>query len=417
VADVTGERSRAQLLLVGALALAVIFLSLSLLLNSVIYTENLATRQTHADVEKAETFRTAVVDGLGGAVEYANRRNVTGFADRRDAYRAATDDWIPILANHSATDGVAGDVDREGVQEGTRIVDANASTGIVNRNGDSDWTMATDSSVRQFRLNVTLSSVDSPDDTIITIDDGTAQDVVIEDDGSGPQVHVVGRGTCELTRGHVDIGAGRVDGDYCPPLADVRPTGTVDVSVSNGDGIDAAYSFVVDRHSEGFRTAVDTANFPGQCTPPSPPTYATTAGDDPYTTPAIYAATARIGVATQDLDYRRTVRAAPDEAGSPASEPTFTEFNVTKSGNDFDANWNSTDPNGDIDHVDVRMYYVTNGTLYDDTLDASADGTTTFKDVPGGYQYYINGTVTEDDNDHDDHGAASTRRVSEVVCS
>ncbi|AXG06540.1 hypothetical protein DU500_08950 [Haloplanus rubicundus] len=405
MADVTGERSRAQLLLVGALALAVIFLSLSLLLNSVIYTENLATRQTHADVEKAETFRASVVDGLGGAVEYANRRNVTGFADRRDAYRAATDDWIPTLANYSATDGLAGDVDRAGVQQGTRIVDANASTGIVDRNGDGDWTMATDSSVRRFRLNVTLSSVDSPDDTTITIDDGTAQDVVVEDDGSGPQVRVVGRGTCELTRGHVDIGAGRVDGDYCPPLADARPTGTVDVSVSNGDGIDATYSFVVDRHSEGFRTAVDTANFPGQCTPPSPPTYATTVGDDPYTTPAIYAATARIGVATQDLDYRRTVRAAPDEAGEPATGPTFTTFNVTQSGNDFDVGWQTSDPNADVDSVDLRVTYVTNGTVYADSSGLSPNGSASFKDVPSGLAYYVNGTVTD---------GTSDRRVSEI---
>ena len=404
MADVTGERSRAQLLLVGALALAVIFLSLSLLLNSVIYTENLATRQTHADVEKAETFRSAVVDGLGGAVAHANRRNVTGFADRRDAYRAATDDWIPMLANYSATDGLAGDVDRAGVQQGTRIVDANASTGIVNRNGDGDWTMATDSSVRRFRLNVTLSSVDSPDDTTITIDDGTAQDVIVEDDGSGPQVTVVGRGTCELTRGHIDLGAGRVDGDYCPPLADVRPTGTVNVSVSNGDRIDATYSFVVDRHPEGFRTAVDTANVPGQCTPPSPPTYSTTAGDDPYTTPAIYAATARIGVATRDLDHRRTVRAAPGEAGEPATGPTFTTFDVTQSGSDFAVDWNTSDPNDDVASVDVRVTYVTNGTVYDDSTGLAADGTMSLIDVPDA-AYYINGTVTD---------GASDRRVSEI---
>jgi len=406
VADVTRDRSRAQLLLVGALALAVVFLSLSLLLNSVIYTENLATRQTHADTGKAQTFQSAVVDGLDGAIEHANRRNATGFADRRDAYRDAADSLIPILANYSATDGLATDVERESVQQGTRIVDTDDGTGIVNRNGGGDWAMAADSKVRAFRLNVTLSSVDQSNDAAITFDDGATQDVVIEDAGSGPQVRIVGEGSCALETGRIDITAGRVDGEYCAPLADVRPTGNVNVTVENGDQIQATYSLVVDRNQAGFRSAIDTENYPGQCTPPSPPTYASTDAADPYTTPAIYAATGQLSVATQDLDYSRAVRAAPGEAGAPASEPTLTTFNVTKAGNDFDVNWTSADPNDDVDHVDVRVYYVTNGTLYDDTLDAPATGTTSFKDVPSGYLYYVNGTVTDD--------AASTRRVSEV---
>jgi len=393
------------LLLVGALALAVVFLSLSLLLNSVIYTENLATRQTHADAEKAEAFRTAVVDGLGGAIGHANRRNTTSFADRANAYRTAVDDLTPMLGNHSATDGVAASVERKGLQEGTRLVDDDGSTGIVATDGSGTWTMATDSKVRAFRLNVSLSTVDQGNDATITFDDGTTQDVIVEDAGSGPQVRVAGVGTCELTAGHIDIGAGTVDGEYCAPLADARPTDNVDVSVENGNRIEATYSLVADRNEEGFRTAVDTENYPNQCTPPSPPTYASTSADDPYTTPAIYAATGRIDVATQDLEYGRTVRSAPGEAGPPASEPTFTEFNVTQPGSDFNVTWASTDPNDDIDGVDIRVYYVTNGTLYGDRIDEPANGSVAFRNVPSGLAYYINGTVND---------ATSGRRVSEI---
>jgi hypothetical protein len=405
MADVIGgERDRAQLLLVGALALAVIFLSLSLLLNSVIYTENLATRQTHADVEKAETFRTAVVDGLGGAIDHANRLNTTSFADRRDAYHNTTSSLIPMLANYSATDGLAADVDLDGVQQGTRIVDTDNGTGIVNRNGDVDWTMATDSKVRAFRLNVTPASVDAPSDTIIRFENGTTQYVIIEDDGGGPQVTVNGE-SCALESGRIDIGAGTVDGDHCGPLADARPTGDVNVTVLGGDGIEATYSLVVDRNQAGLRTAVDTANYPGQCTPSAPSTYASTTTDDPHTSPAIYASTARISVATQDLDYGRTVRAAPGEVGAPPDKPTFSAFNVTRSGDDFTVDWNSTDPDGLVTGVDVRATYVTNGTLYNETTGAPADGTTTFSNLPTGYEYYINGTVAD---------GSSTRRVSEI---
>jgi len=407
VANVSEDRSRAQLLLVGALALAVVFLSLSLLLNSVIYTENLATRQTHADAEKATEFRLAAVDGLDGAIEHANRRNTTAFADRRDAYRDAVDSWVPILANYSATDGMATDVEPDELHEGTRIVGANNTTGLVRGDGAGDWTVATDSKVRRFRLHVDPSTVGTGDEVRITFDDGTTRTVVIENPGSGPRVRIERPGpdpTCSLSDGRIDIGTGRVDGEYCPGLADARPTGNGAVSIANGDQVTATYSLVVDRHQDGFRTDVDTENYPTQCTPPSTPTYGTSSADDPYTTPAIYAATAEIGASTRDLDYRRTIRAAPDEAGDPASEPTFTQFLVTQSGNDFTVDWNTDDPNGDIDHVDVRVYYRTNDTLYASETSALESGTETFANVPA-EAYYVNGTVTD---------AASSRRVSEI---
>jgi len=407
MADVSrfeGERSRAQLLLVGALALAVIFLTLSLLLNSVIYTENLATRQTHADVEKAKAFHTAAVDGLGGAIDYANRRNTTSFADRRDAYHAATDSLIPILANFSATNGLAAGIHREGVQEGTRIVDDDSSTGIVARDGSGTWTMVTDSKVRAFRLNVTPASVENASDTIIRFENGTTQYVIIEDDG-GPQVSVNGE-SCALESGRIDIGAGTIDGDHCGPLADVRPTGEVNVTVLSGDRIEATYSLVTDRNQAGFRTAVDTANYPGQCTPSAPSTYASSNASDPYTTTAIYAADATLDVATQDLDYRRTVRAAPGEAGGPATEPTFNFYSVTPTGSGFTVDWNTSDPNADVDRVEIRAYNITSASVDASALSEPANGSVTFSSLGDQSAYYVNATVVD--------GASTTRQVSKI---
>jgi len=231
VADVSRRRDRAQLLLVGALALAVVFLSLSLLLNSVIYTENLATRQTHADAERAQRLHTGVVGGLSGAIEYANGRDTASFADRRDAYQNATDALISTLGNYSATDGVAASVERDGLHEGTRIVGNDSSTGMVDRTGSGDWTVATDSTVRAFRLDVNVSSVDAGDDVRITLDDGTPRDVVVEDttdgdSGDDARVRIESPGTdptCTLSDGRIDLTAGTVDGEYCHGLADVLP--------------------------------------------------------------------------------------------------------------------------------------------------------------------------------------------------
>ncbi|WP_435069577.1 DUF7261 family protein [Haloplanus sp. C73] len=398
MADVT-DRDRAQLLLVGALALAVVFLSLSLLLNSVIYTENLATRQTHADAEKANSFHTAVVDGLGGAIEYANRRNTTTLADRRDAYRNSTDALILSLANYSATDGVAAGVERQDIHEGTRIVDANESTAVVNRDGARNWTLVNDSRVRAFRLQVNVSSVESGDDPVrFKIDNGTTREIIVERVSGDARVRIERAGTtttCALNAGRIDITSGSIDGEYCRGLADSRPDEPVNVSVVNGGEMLATYSLVVDRQQAGLRTAVDIENFPGACTPPSPPTYGTSRGDDPYTAPAIYATTAEIDTGTKNLDFSRSVRAAPDEPGPPATGPTFSEFNVTP-GETFTIDWAASDPNDDIDSVTIELEYAINGTTFDTQSYTSVTAdSTTFTGVPNDTAYYVRGTVTD----------------------
>ena len=63
-----GRRDRAQLMLVTALALAVVLVVLVLLVNTAIYTENLATRGVDVGADDALEHRAAVVDGVGGVV-------------------------------------------------------------------------------------------------------------------------------------------------------------------------------------------------------------------------------------------------------------------------------------------------------------------------------------------------------------
>ena len=63
---------RAQLLLITALALAVILVTVALLLNAAIFTENVATRDTTADGHEAIELRGELVDGIGEAIETEN---------------------------------------------------------------------------------------------------------------------------------------------------------------------------------------------------------------------------------------------------------------------------------------------------------------------------------------------------------
>ena len=62
--DSDGASDRAQLLLVTALALAVMLVTVALLLNTAIFTENVATRDTTADGREAVELRGEAVGNL-----------------------------------------------------------------------------------------------------------------------------------------------------------------------------------------------------------------------------------------------------------------------------------------------------------------------------------------------------------------
>ena len=68
---------RGQLLLITALAIAVILVTVALLLNAAIYTENVATRDTTADGAAAIEVRGDIVQSIGGIIEAENRHGKT----------------------------------------------------------------------------------------------------------------------------------------------------------------------------------------------------------------------------------------------------------------------------------------------------------------------------------------------------
>ncbi|WP_251329949.1 fibronectin type III domain-containing protein [Haloplanus pelagicus] len=397
-----GSTDRAQLLLVGALTLAVVFLSLSLLLNSVIYTENLATRQTNTDVEKTTTFRFAAVDVLGDAIEHVNRGDAPDFATRHDDYRNVTGATVSMLANHSATDGLATDVERRTVRRGTRIVDDNATSTLTPENDSTaNWTVVTDARVRNARLHVETGAV-----VRIVVDNGTARDVVL--DGTADELRVEGESeACSLTAGRnwVDLTAAQVDGERCRALTTLPFDDEVNVSIENGADATGTYSLVVDRYEVGTRSAVDTRNYPDQCTPPSPSTYNDSDAGGPYTSPAVYASTANVSVRSQDIDYRRTIRAAPGEVGGPPTDPTFERYDVTNTTTSLQVDWNVTDPNGDFDYVEVSLYNRSDGSTNVRSSNVS-DSSETFTGLSNSSAYAINATAVD--------GASNRRFVSEI---
>lgn len=147
MAEMTGERpDRGQMILVAGIVLAVILVALVLLVNTAIYTDNVATRDSDAAGEAIE-YRGDAVDAVGGLLEAENaaganrttiKDNLTSGIGQIDATLAGTSAGRSAAAELSA--------DRGDMTDGWRI--------RTNESVDSERWEANATGVRGFVIDV-----------------------------------------------------------------------------------------------------------------------------------------------------------------------------------------------------------------------------------------------------------------------
>lgn len=322
----SGDGDRGQLLVVASLALALLFVVLALYLNTAIYTENLATRKSDiAGASGATQYQAAATDGVAGTMTYANYHNNSSYADLDESFSTAVGNWSDFVGRHEAVSSRSANVSLVSTTNGTRIVQQ-PDHNFTNVSDAADWTLAEDATVRQFRMNVTRTSLTSSTlgnvlaDVVfhVRFDDGTEvwEVYVYQDGGSEIRVGVVDAttgteyGPCRVSqsRAVVDVTGATVGGQECEPLTyldnlsapyDVGYNDTTDAAV--GDTVVGEYELFVDRH----RTTVDSAL--GHHYGPEG------SSSDPYLTRAIYAAEVEVDYETERIDYGTRVRVAPGE--------------------------------------------------------------------------------------------------------
>jgi PKD repeat protein len=377
--DPTEERDRAQLILVSALALATTLVALSLVVNSVIYTENLATRR-NADTGQALNFREASHDGGVRALEVANFAPADAtFLERKTTLRDALAAWETSSSRYFARRGRDVGMSAASFVEGTRVSQDTvgpfvpASSNVVYHNNSLDllglgetetWVAANESSIRRFRMEVERDSrlyetsqslLADGGDTILTgnevyalyvrdANDDAYRVYVYENTSVTPNevsVAVYDEQAADLVAGSchvpgdtvdIDVTGGTLSGDAgtesCEALSFWEDTqGPYDLYHLNGNRVAGTYSFVGDRAETEFRDAVEVQNegfydtllsLFGTLTKTEPDddeTYATSDGSTVYTTPAIYATDVTVSYRTGGLDYASSVRLAPGEPG------------------------------------------------------------------------------------------------------
>ena len=307
------SRSRGQLILVTALALAAIFLGLAVIVNSAIFTENLATRNENVESTEALEYRHSVTQYMGEVVEFANEHNHSSHATIRDNVTDWTVDAELYTSIQQAEDGVGLSLETVGDREGARIYQTDG--GRFEDNGtNEDWTLVTDvETTRAFTMNV--SSISGSFEVVA--DDGTDQwKITVTDDDLTVSRTGVPDQTCSYTSlDSLDITGATVNGEACPALVDtgggesMRLADALDdeyrIEFDDGDAIQGNYSLVVAGSSLDDAGTIQTnRNYAAVDGP----------GTGPYVRPAMYSARFDLEYQTQRVLYETEIVVAPGES-------------------------------------------------------------------------------------------------------
>lgn len=309
------EADRGQLFLVGALALAVIFVVLAVLLNTAIYTGNIATRDPGpgtTEVVEYENAATAMADRTLADVNVVNNSSYT---ELESAFRGAVTEWSDTANVHTSAALADAHVSTVATRRGTKIGQTN-DTNFTSDSGATVWQVANNSSIRAFQMTVEQSSLG--DDGILTNDPefgiefswGTEQlTLYIYNSGTltnDVTVALYDGGTeisdCSVSAGGddrvtVDLSGATLAGEDCGTLATLqnRLPASYTTRFENGSYAQGNYSLVVNRELGAFATGADGG------------------AGDPYTAPALYSAELQVTYRSSVTYYRTQRRVAPEE--------------------------------------------------------------------------------------------------------
>lgn len=322
-----GERG--QILLIAAFALAVTFVALALVVNSAIFTENLASRGEVSGSSGALVYQHQAVQSVGDAIGFANVYNYTSSGTLTNSLEESVSDFGDIGGNQSARGGQLVNVSFLSRNIGTRVAD-NTSGGstFVDISAREDWQIAEDiDRARDIQITVTddnlLRDIGVGDPfTLIANESDTDDDIwkmrLLEGGGLDEVVVEVetdsDSASCTIQIDSepfdIDVTRGLVDGKRCHALArsgdpskrmwfatGIPTSSTFNLSIENGHEIQGNFSMVIDGTANGSNLDGD----PG------------TAGTNPFETQAIYDATIEYVYVTANVRYVTEIRVAPGE--------------------------------------------------------------------------------------------------------
>ncbi|ACM56572.1 DUF7261 family protein [Halorubrum lacusprofundi] len=305
----TSNADRAQLLLVAGLVMAVSLVTLVVLLNATIYSENVATRGIESADGEALEVRATAVDGTGELLDATNRAGPTDHADAAETVRNGVKDLDREASRSYAERGGVARIELLEIRNGSRIttdmaaVDPNASTLAA----DVDRTRGFVLDVDPGSLVETNASgaVDNAFHVELNDSTGGTHQVYVYNGTDGNVTVAVGDNSGEPTvwcetppdgrdRVAVDLTGERLGGRSCPgiwPTALVAPDDAYDITLMSANAAAGEAAATV-RAVSGDTV---TTNLTGG------------------RQPAVYEATIGLRYRTAELRFETDVRVVPGE--------------------------------------------------------------------------------------------------------
>lgn len=378
---------RAQMLVVGGLALAVTIVALGLILNLAIFTENLTTRDVNQEAADATEYQTTSVESVARASRYVNLNDKGNLASGLDRELTRINDR---RARYVAGQGGLANVSVVSTETGTRIRQDDGTRNFTNVSGASTWTLATDvgetarffqtikrgglmevalsSSLDDLRLNAYHVVIrDSKDGTFENGDDEVYR-VFVFQDGLTDNVYLTVQEpgesfadktldsldpcTTQKAEVEVDLIRNTFGGNDCTDELDFfdgSMSSTYAIKYNNTADLLGAtkgtYDILIDKDSLAGSTASN---------------YASSPSDDPYAYTAFFEATVKTTYRTSDVAVTTQRRTHPVATLSsfPGFRPRIDTGTVqdNSDGTDasYDVTWEVSDRDGDLD--EVRLY-------------------------------------------------------------
>lgn len=339
------HRDRGQIILIAAFALAVLFVSLALIVNSAIFTENLASRGETTGSDGALMARTMAEENVGNSVRTANTYNHTNLmpAIEKDVRTASGQrERQQVLSG-----GLVNVTNPHDEQIGSRVAMNDTGGGNYTdtgqNSGSGDWLLVDrveddyagqPHTTRAFELEIKGGSDLASEGSLALTDRFT---VVINNTGSPSRqwkvtvwkenlnpthIHVqteLPSGTTEecekiVTEDTIRISLteGTVDSRPCDALGFHQASDTdfsfgsgistpYNISYENGDTVKGNYSLVTTNPKADGNNLDNLDNGPS-------------AGPSPYITDAVYEVDVEFSFVNSNINYTTDVRVAPGES-------------------------------------------------------------------------------------------------------
>lgn len=336
-----GRRDRGQMILVAAFGVAVMLVALALILNTSIYTENIATRGSDISGGKeTKQYRSATEETFNRTVRYVNENNNTtsSYDEIENPAKHAVWNYSNMTGRHWAKNSVVVNLSLKRQSRGTHVFQRSVGN-LSNESDEGNWTVAEDADgVRDFTINVTRTSLSNESqgnadrlDPIFRVNFSTSftwyriyvynesgaspgsEEVVIQGEDSLGNARTCTRKYDANDRAQINFTNKSAQNEYCPALDmwGALSGDPFDMDFNHTcvtDGTDACDSSAADTYNANgtlsfiVNESIDDTNVePG------------TAAGDPDARTAIYSMTVHTVYESTRLYFETDIRVAPGE--------------------------------------------------------------------------------------------------------